>query len=168
MSERGGGYSVPAKLFLFRHGIFRRALFYPLKLHFNSSKIARRNPNINNMADTPREYETKYDRFLNALTTLAPDKVFGGVALPAFETQTGKSDAPRRRIETKYDEIRQEEVERDSEDVVTMRMCEMIKNGVIADPEFGDDSALYEALGYVRKSNRKSGLTRKRVEPAKT
>jgi hypothetical protein len=32
---------------------------------------------------------------------------------------------------------------------------------VLGDPAYGPDSALYEALGYVRKSERKSGLTRK-------
>ena len=119
------------------------------------------------MADTPKEYETKYTRFLNALKTLAPNKTFGGVAVSAFETQTEKSDAPRERIAAKYDEIKQDEVERDPEALVTMKMCEMIKNGVVADPEYGDDSALYEALGYIRKSDRKSGLTRKKTEPKK-
>lgn len=118
------------------------------------------------MADTPKENEIKYSRFLTALKTLAPDKTFGGVKPDEFEAQTEKSDAPRERIAVKYDEIKQDEVERDNEDVMTMKMCEMIKNGVVADPEFGDDSALYEALGYVRKSDRKSGLTRKKKEPA--
>jgi hypothetical protein len=32
---------------------------------------------------------------------------------------------------------------------------------VTGDPAFGPDSSLYEAMGYVRKSERKSGLTRK-------
>jgi hypothetical protein len=38
---------------------------------------------------------------------------------------------------------------------------------VLAAPSEGDDSALYEAMGYVRKSARKSGLTRKKNEPVK-
>ena len=59
------------------------------------------------------------------------------------------------------------QMKRDNEDVSTMKMCERIKNGVVADPDFGDDSALYEALGYIKKSNRKSGLTRKKNEPLK-
>lgn len=119
------------------------------------------------MADTPRENETKYTRFLNALTTLAPDKTFGGVDLAAFTAQTGKSFAPRKRLEELEDEKKQQEVIRDTEDAATSKMCEMIKNGVIADPDFGDDSALYEALGYIRKSDRKSGLTRKKNEAEK-
>jgi len=42
-----------------------------------------------------------------------------------------------------------------------------IINGILADPTEGPDSALIEALGYTRKSARRSGLTRKRGEPAK-
>ena len=34
--------------------------------------------------------------------------------------------------------------------------------GVLADPTEGPDSALYEAFGYTRKSERKPGLTRRR------
>lgn len=119
------------------------------------------------MADTPRENEIKFTRFLNALTTLAPEKTFGGVNLSSFTTQVGKSMTPRKRLDEIKDEEKEQEVIRDTEDVNTSKMCEMIKNGVVADPDFGDDSALYEALGFVRKSNRKSGLTRKKAEAEK-
>ena len=121
------------------------------------------------MADTPKENETKYTRFLNAVTTLAPDKTFGGVKLDEFTLQVGKSNAPRRKILELKDEITQQETERNSADSVTMKMCERIKNGVVADPAFGDDSALYEAFGFIPRSNRKSGLTRKKsaADPVK-
>ena len=114
------------------------------------------------MADTPRENEAKYNRFLTALTTLAPDKTFGGVNLADLTTQIAKSNSPRQRLAELGDEKKNQEAKRDSEDLETMKLCERIKNGVVADPEFGDDSALYEALGYIRKSERKSGLTRKK------
>jgi hypothetical protein len=39
-------------------------------------------------------------------------------------------------------------------------------NSVRGTPGFGPDSPLYRALGYVRKSERKSGLTRKGATPA--
>lgn len=119
------------------------------------------------MADTPKENEVKYNRFLNALTTLAPDKTFGGVNVADFTTQIGKSMAPRRKLVEIDDEKKQQEVIRNTEDAITSKMCEMIKNGVVADPEFGDDSALYEALGFIRRSERKSGLTRKKAEAEK-
>ena len=119
------------------------------------------------MADTPKENEAKYKRFLAALKTLAPTKTFSGITLADFVAQCEKSDAPRDAIVQIDDQRLQEEATRDTTDITTMKMCEMLKNGVIADPEFGDDSALYEAFGYVRKSERKSGLTRKKTEPEK-
>lgn len=36
-----------------------------------------------------------------------------------------------------------------------------VRKGVEGHKDFGDDSALYGAMGFVRKSERKSGLTRK-------
>jgi hypothetical protein len=53
------------------------------------------------------------------------------------------------------------EVTRDTADAVSLKKHQQAVNGVLADPNFGDDSALYEAMGYVRKSKRKTGLTRK-------
>ena len=41
----------------------------------------------------------------------------------------------------------------------------LVVNGVKGDPAYGEDSALYGAMGFVRKSERASGLTRKRKTP---
>ena len=37
--------------------------------------------------------------------------------------------------------------------------------GVAGDPAYGNDSPLYGAMGFVRKSEKKSGLTRKKNTP---
>lgn len=58
-------------------------------------------------------------------------------------------------------------LKRDTDDEAALAKRELIVNGVISDPNFGPDSALYEALGFVRKSDRKSGLTRKKTEAPK-
>lgn len=114
------------------------------------------------MADTPKENKVKYTRFHTAFSTLAPDKTFGGIKLSDFTAQVGKSNARRENLQRIKDEVIQEEAALDGEDNITMKMCERIKNGVIADEDFGDDSALYEALGFIRRSEKKSGLTRKK------
>jgi len=58
--------------------------------------------------------------------------------------------------------------QRDIADVETNRLIQLVVKGVVGDPTFGEDSALYEAMGYVRKSERKSGLKRgKQPPPAK-
>ncbi len=41
--------------------------------------------------------------------------------------------------------------------------CVKVVNAVRGDIEYGDDSALFKALGYVPKSERKSGLRRMAV-----
>ena len=121
------------------------------------------------MADTPKENQVKYTRYLNAFKTLAPAKTFSGVKLDTFQAQVNKSESAREKRQRLKDELLEAEAEIAGEDETTIKMCEKIKNGVVADEEFGDDSALYEALGYVRKSEKKSGLTRKKkdTEPPK-
>ena len=55
---------------------------------------------------------------------------------------------------------------RDAADVVTTQVNQLVVNAVKGDPAHGEDSDLYEAMGYVRKSARKSGLTRKKAAVA--
>lgn len=119
------------------------------------------------MPNSPKNNEDKMLKVLTAWKTLAPDKTFGGMTAAQFETQVNKSLAPRTRLEELDDEVKQQQASRESEDATTMSKINLIVNGVLADPTEGDDSALYEAMGYIRKSDRKSGLTRKKNEPQK-
>lgn len=120
------------------------------------------------MPNSPKDNEDKMLKVLNAWKTLAPDKTFGGFTLAQFEAQVNKSLAPRARLDQLEDEKRGQMALRESEDTVTMKDVQFIVNGVLADAEYGDDSALYEAFGYVRKSDRASGLTRKKTDPEKS
>ena len=119
------------------------------------------------MADNPKTIEERYKRILTAWRTLAPDKTFGGMTLAQYEEQCAKSDAPRERLEELEDEMKQEQTNRSTVDSVTMKKSDGVVKSVLADPDYGDDSALYEAFGYIRKSDRKSGLTRKKHETVK-
>lgn len=116
------------------------------------------------MPKNPKDNEIKMKRVLNALKTIAPGKTFGGMTDATFEVQVNKSLAPRQRLVEIADEEIEQQTIRESEDEITLKKIELIVAGIIADPEFGSDSALYEACGYVRKSERKSGLTRKKKE----
>lgn len=40
-----------------------------------------------------------------------------------------------------------------------------VRNGVVGDKNFGDNSPLYGTMGFIRKEERKSGLTRKKTPP---
>lgn len=117
------------------------------------------------MSDSPKHNEEKMMKVLNAWRTLAPGKSYGGVTVEQFETVVDNSLAPRQQLLTIKDEETSQITTRERNDDVTMAMIEKIVAGVVADPTEGSDSALYEAMGYVRKSERKSGLTRKKKNP---
>src|SRR5437868_15435562 len=117
------------------------------------------------MANTPKKNEDKMLKVKNAWKNLAEEKTFGGMTLAQFETQVNASLAPRQRLDEIDDEKMEQQALRESEDEVTLGKIELVVAGIIADPAYGSDSALYEACGYVRKSERKSGLTRKKKTP---
>jgi hypothetical protein len=60
-------------------------------------------------------------------------------------------------------------VERANADALSDEIIANVVNSVKGDPAFGENSALYASFGYVRKDDRKSGLTRAtNVVPAPT
>ena len=117
------------------------------------------------MAATPKENQLKLQRILNAWETLAPNKSFGGMTLAQFQTAVQPSRAARQRIDDLEARLTQAQAERDRADEESLAKAQLVVNGVIGDPTEGPDSALYESMGYRRKSERKSGLTRKRNTP---
>ena len=108
---------------------------------------------------TPRKIEEKIERTLNAWEQIAPTKSFGGMTLTQFREVVAPSITARDLIEDLEDQTTQAITQRDQADDTSLDKIQLVVNGVLADPTEGPDSALYEALGYTRKSERKSGLT---------
>lgn len=50
---------------------------------------------------------------------------------------------------------------REAPDAVTSQVNQLVVNAVKGNPAHGEESDLYQTMGYVRKSARKTGLTRK-------
>src|SRR5687767_6029612 len=115
------------------------------------------------MAKSPKYVEQLIERTINALRDLAPEKKFSNKTLADFQTQSEKSMIPRRKLIELANEEKRQIALREAEDKKTIKMFEQIVAGVVGDDEFGDDSALYEALGFIRRSERKSGNTRKKL-----
>lgn len=105
------------------------------------------------------------ERMINAWETLAPGKSFGGMTLAQFQAAAEPAQAARQRIDDLDDQLKQAQADRDEADEAFLEKAQLVVNGVLADPTEGPDSALYEAMGYRRKSERRSGLTRKRNKP---
>lgn len=103
----------------------------------------------------------KINRVITAWETLAPTKSFGGYALEQFKAkaqamfdlqdQLGVLDSQLTDAEKRLETATQ-----DSHDAALL-----VVNAVKGDPDNGEDSPLYAAMGYVRKSDRSSGLSRK-------
>jgi hypothetical protein len=111
---------------------------------------------------TPRKIEDKIARFLNAWQELAPAKSFGGMTFDQFQAVVAPAIEARERIEDLQDQLTQALNQRDVADEAALAKIQLVVNGVLADPTEGIESSLYEAMGYTRKSERKSGLTRKK------
>jgi hypothetical protein len=126
------------------------------------STAAYRKADLQMAIRTPKGTEQKMERMLNAWQELAPDKSFGGMTLAQFQAAAAPSQQARERIDDLEDQLRQALADRDTADDAFLVKAQQAVAGVLADPTEGPDSALYEAFGYTRKSERKSGLTRKR------
>jgi hypothetical protein len=113
------------------------------------------------MPSNPKSNEEKLRRVLDGWERLAPDKTFGGMTLAEFKAVTAPSLTTRQEIEEAEAHLKELHVRRDQADEVTTPKVQQVVAGVLADPEEGPDSPLYEALGYTRQSDRHSGLTRK-------
>jgi hypothetical protein len=110
----------------------------------------------------PKKTEEKIDRMLNAWRTLAPDKTFGGMTLTQFEATAAPPRASRQKIDALETQLADAYAERERVDEGFESKSKLVVAGVLADPTEGPDSALYEAFGYTRTSDRKTGLTRRK------
>ena len=117
------------------------------------------------MAKGPKYNEQRMERMMNAWETLAPAKSFGGMTLAQFQAAAEPAQTARQRIEELEDQHKQALTDRDDADEAFFEKAQLVVNGILADPTEGADSALYEAFGYTRRSERRSGLTRKRNQP---
>jgi hypothetical protein len=117
------------------------------------------------MPTNPKNNEQKMEKMLNAWETLAPEKSFGGMTLAQFHQAALPAQGARQRIDDLEDQLKQALTDREQADDAFLAKAQLVINGVLSDPTEGPDSALYEAMGYTRKSERKSGLTRKRKQP---
>jgi hypothetical protein len=93
--------------------------------------------------------------------TLASDKTFGGMTLAQYEAAIEPSMTVRGQLAENDAEKTQLLATRADFDEVSLGKAAMVVAGVVGDPNFGPNSPLYEAMGYTRKSERKSGLHRK-------
>ena len=103
----------------------------------------------------------KAKQVVSAWETLAPTKSFGGMTLAQFKVKVKPSLDVRDEINTLDNQAIDAGTRRDDADVISIETTLLVVNAVKGDPEHGEDGALYAAMGYIRKSDRQSGLSRK-------
>lgn len=108
----------------------------------------------------------KLNKLLGAWQDLGADKSFAGMTLAEFKTRVQPSLDARAAIADADSKMTDATTRRQMSDAETLRLMQLVVNAIKGDPTVGDDSALYEAAGYVRKSERKSGLSRKGTRTA--
>lgn len=113
------------------------------------------------MPVAPKEMEDKINRVINAWATLRADKSFAGMTLTQFKNKAKGSIDARAKIAGLESQVTAALNERDDADKASNEALQFVINAVKGDPDEGEDGELYEAMGYVRKSERRSGLGRK-------
>lgn len=101
------------------------------------------------------------EKVLQAWCEFAPDVVLGGVALADFETKVNASRNSLVQFTVKENEVLNAPVKRETDDWAGMSLKSAIVYCVLGDPNFGPDSSLYKAMGYIRKSDGRWGLTQR-------
>lgn len=108
----------------------------------------------------------KINHIITAWETLAPTATFGGQTLAQFKAKV----QPVFDQQEKLSALDAQWTEAQQQQAVMLNAGHaaalLAVNGVKGDPAHGENSPLYAAMGYVRKSDRKSGLSRKAGKPA--
>ena len=112
------------------------------------------------MPYTDKKVLLKITRTLQAWETLRPKKSFAGMTLHQFKATVQPALDVRAPIAGLRDELKDKLKKRQEADGVAITACLNVANAVRGDVEEGEDSGFYKALGYIPKSERRSGLHR--------
>lgn len=114
------------------------------------------------MSRAPKVIQQGINDVVNAWLTLRPSKTFSGLTLDQFREAVKPSVDVRVEIADLEGRLQAALARRDTSDTASTGIMRRVVNAVKGDPEEGEDGELYAAMGYVRKSDRSSGLTRRR------
>ena len=120
------------------------------------------------MSESPNEMEKFLDDVVTAWTELAPTAQFAGLTLAQFEARVKPSFDTRTEVSTLETQLKAARQSRKNADAVSNEDALNIVNGVRSAPGFGENSALYKAMGYIPKNDRRSGLVRPVTNPVVT
>ena len=109
----------------------------------------------------PKRAANKLQKVVDAWQTIRPTKSFAGMTLEQFKAQVQPSLDARGQLTTLQSQTTDSRVQRRQSDGASLDLAQLVVNSVKGDPAEGENGSLYAAMGYVPKSARRSGLTRK-------
>jgi hypothetical protein len=112
----------------------------------------------------PRESLDKINLTNTAWETLSPAKSLAGLTLAQFQAKLQPSLDARAEIAELDAKLKAAQNRRDDKE--SLKVIDRVVKAVAADEAERDDGELYEAMGYVRKSEPRSGLTRRKAASA--
>lgn len=116
------------------------------------------------MALSAKEALSKLIGVTHAWKKLRPGKSFSGLTLEQYEAKIQPSHDVRSDIAESETRLQSFMTRRVMVDAASLEVTRRVVDAVKSDPEEGNDGELYAAMGFVRKSDRSSGLTRRNKE----
>ena len=116
------------------------------------------------MAMSSRKTLDRFELFLHAWAKLRPGKALAGLTVEQSTALIQPCRDVRSEIAEAELRLQSANARRATVDAEFEKVLQRVINAVKADPEEGDDGDLYEAMGFVRRSVRSTGLTRRRKE----
>jgi hypothetical protein len=116
------------------------------------------------MNSQPVKNINRCEQILSGVTENAPEVEFGGYDAAHFEVKVEAMREVREEIEGLETRLAAARVRRNRVDTEALQAAELIVNGIIGNPAYGPDSPLYAAIGRTPKSERKSGLSRRKKD----
>lgn len=103
----------------------------------------------------------RINEITEAWTKHATEAKFAGLTLMEFQAAINPPLAIRANMNEARRDIKGKIAQKKTADIAARDLLRRVVDCVIADPNYGPNSALYRAMDYVTRDERKSGLTRK-------
>jgi hypothetical protein len=119
------------------------------------------------MPSRNKQIRDRVTKMNNAWAQGAANVTFGGLTQSGFQTDIAGAAADEQAIADMEAQVKIRKAALDSRFKKLNDDSIKIRDGVEGHEDFGPDHPMYEAMGFVRASERKSGLTRKKQAPTK-
>lgn len=100
------------------------------------------------MSDSPKLTEEFLNDVISAWEEMAPSAQFAGLSLAQFKAKVQPSFDTRAELETLETQLKATRQSRRNADAVSNEDALNVVNGVRSAPGYGENSALYRAMGY--------------------